>query len=60
MTTITIRLNNSAGELDSKRLHVDGDAEDDGCAALVAEALINMIHEVGHIYPGDSFTVEAG
>lgn len=57
MTTITIRMNNSAGEIDSKRLHVDGDAQDDACAALVAEALIGMIREVGVIYPGDNFTI---
>ena len=57
MTRITIRMNNSAGEVDSRVVHVE-DAKSTACGALLARTLIDMINDNGLIYPGDSFTVE--
>ena len=51
-------MSNSGAPLDRTTLRVDGDPQDAGSAALVAEALIAMIRDCGSIHPGDSFTVE--
>ena len=60
VTRITIRMNNSGGELDSRVLHVAGDAQDEANALLVQDALEAMVSDCHGIHPGDSFTVEEG
>jgi hypothetical protein len=57
MSKVIIRMNNEAGELDRREVHVE-DAQDEACAMLVATQLVEMILECGLIHPGDSFTVE--
>jgi hypothetical protein len=59
MSKIVIRMNNPGGELDRREVNVEGDPQDEACAKLVAQTLVEMILDCGVIHPGDSFTVEA-
>jgi hypothetical protein len=58
MSKIVIRMNNPGGELDRREVNVE-DPQDDACAMLVAQTLVEMILACGLIYPDDSFAVEA-
>jgi len=46
---IKVSFQNAGGELDSRTIEGDGDV----AAWKVAQAVIAMIGETGHLYPGD-------